>query len=255
MVNWTRQFGILIMAAIFAIYWTGKQGLWDALKGSSSIDRDWADAKQALMRRLPPKYEVVDGVNQRQQKRLLVLAPPPERPVTGDVSKDGGGVTDSTPPPQVIAAELIPAIKEPRSKKKNNRDRGRDRDRGSNRWKKDKKSKEKTPFGKKDRRDRRRGGREEPEREAVAKLRIHDTALNYLKDMFGPNALMRQDSLIQSNEDEDHATNPANPAISSPGGDGGGAGGDGGRGRGDKWAGHRDDREAHGGEDHDHDEF
>lgn len=49
-INWQRQFVILLLAACFAIYWTGKQGLWDALRGTSPVDRHWNDAKQALIR-------------------------------------------------------------------------------------------------------------------------------------------------------------------------------------------------------------
>ena len=71
MVDWTRQFVILIIAAAFAVYWTGKQGLWDALKGSSPHDKDWKDATHALLRRLPPRYEILDGTNSRGEKRVL----------------------------------------------------------------------------------------------------------------------------------------------------------------------------------------
>ena len=39
MVNWTRQFGILIMAAIFAIYWTGKQVPCVATRGARGQSR------------------------------------------------------------------------------------------------------------------------------------------------------------------------------------------------------------------------
>lgn len=56
-VNWSRQIIILVLAAVFAFYWTGKQGLWEALRGSSPWDKDWADAKQALTKRVSNKYE------------------------------------------------------------------------------------------------------------------------------------------------------------------------------------------------------
>ena len=36
-----------------------------------------------------------------------------------------------------------------------------------------------------------------------AKLRIHDPALNYLKEMFGSHAPMSQDQLIQTKEEEE----------------------------------------------------
>ena len=54
-VNWSRQIMILMIAALFAVYWTGKQGLWDAMRGSSPWDKDWTDAKQALVKRVSNK--------------------------------------------------------------------------------------------------------------------------------------------------------------------------------------------------------
>jgi len=198
--NWQRQFVILILAACFAIYWTGKQGLWDALRGTSPIDKHWADAKQALIRRLPPKYEVVDGTNQRLEKRLLVLALP--APPSNKAVAEGSDQAAQVPAP-TIAAELIPITREKRRRERGARERGRDRDRDRDRFDRDKKSQGKSPFGgrNKDRRDRR--GRREPDRESVARLRIHDPALNYLKDMFGSTAPMSQDQLIQTKEEEE----------------------------------------------------
>jgi hypothetical protein len=51
-VDWSRQFVLFLLAAIFSIYWTGKQGLWEAMGGESSWDKDWKEAKHLLVRHL-----------------------------------------------------------------------------------------------------------------------------------------------------------------------------------------------------------
>lgn len=224
-VNWSRQIMILVMAAVFAVYWTGKQGLWDALRGSSPLDRDWGDAKQALVRRLPPKYEVIDGLNQHLEKRVLVLAPPPQ------AAKEVASATDEKeiqPLPQTIAAELIPIIRDRtrgRKGKKFDNTRERERERFGKEKKtfgKEARTKDKGGFGQKqDKRDRRggkRGRKEEPEKLPIAKLRIHDPALNFLKEMFGSNAIMHHDSLIQAREEEEDGMEKADRGNAASGG-------------------------------------
>jgi hypothetical protein len=52
MVEWSRQLVLFVLAAIFSIYWTGKQGLWDAMGGETSWDKEWKEAKQLLVKHI-----------------------------------------------------------------------------------------------------------------------------------------------------------------------------------------------------------
>ncbi len=70
-VNWSRQLIILVLAAVFAFYWTGKQGLWDALRGSSPWDKDWADAKAALQKRVSNRAEMIPILPKAANPRQL----------------------------------------------------------------------------------------------------------------------------------------------------------------------------------------
>ena len=52
MVDWSKQLVLFVLAAIFSLYWTGKQGLWDVMSGETSWDKDWKEAKQLLARHI-----------------------------------------------------------------------------------------------------------------------------------------------------------------------------------------------------------
>uniref|UniRef100_A0A7S0NB77 Uncharacterized protein n=1 Tax=Hanusia phi TaxID=3032 RepID=A0A7S0NB77_9CRYP len=183
MVDWSRQAVILIVAALFAVYWTGKQGLWDALRGHSPWEKEWQDAKMALVRRLSNKYEVVDGSNQRFEKRIVILT----------ASKRD---SNSTTAP-VVVAEMYSARRNPmqmHNKRKQEKMRERSVGKGGRG--------EKGPGS--NRRSRGRGGRggryDMPMREPVARLKIYDPSLDYLKEIFGKNARRGPDSLIDTND-------------------------------------------------------
>lgn len=97
MVNWAAQAPIMLFAAIFAIWWTGRQGLWDAVSGKTPLDKQWVDARAVLLRRIDRgKYEVMDGTNTRGDKRVLIMSytrPP----------------ADGSPmPAPLVLAELVP---------------------------------------------------------------------------------------------------------------------------------------------------
>jgi hypothetical protein len=102
MVDWGRQIPIMFFATIFAVYWSGRNGLWDAVKGKPPVDKQWMEARSALLRRLDHsqgRFEVIDGTNQRGEKRVFIMN-------TFRPSADGS----PTPAPQV-AAELVPVRK------------------------------------------------------------------------------------------------------------------------------------------------
>jgi hypothetical protein len=52
MVDWSKQLILFGLAAVFSIYWTGRQGLWDVMGGESSWDKEWKEAKQLLARHI-----------------------------------------------------------------------------------------------------------------------------------------------------------------------------------------------------------
>mmetsp|Transcript_22443 Transcript_22443/g.35117 ORF Transcript_22443/g.35117 Transcript_22443/m.35117 type:complete len:248 (+) Transcript_22443:128-871(+) len=189
-VNWSRQLVILVLAALFAFYWTGKQGLWDALRGSTPWDKEWTDAKSALQRRLSGRFELIDGKNQRGEQRVLVLA----WPKRDDVAQSAQN--KSVPP--AVAAEMFPippAPFNPRKAAKEKQKKKMERDK-----KKDKESRKTT---------RTRPGRGKEElvsRDPVAKLRIYDPQLDYLKDMFGKDAAKSMDRLIELTEPKEGST-------------------------------------------------
>ena len=97
MVDWGRQLPILVFAAIFALWWTSRQGLWEAVSGKTPVDKQWVDARAVLLRRIDKnKYEVIDGTNTKGDKRVLIMSytrPP----------------ADGSPmPAPLVAAELVP---------------------------------------------------------------------------------------------------------------------------------------------------
>eukprot|EP00960_Hanusia_phi_P065084 765988-Hanusia_phi.AAC.31 len=133
----------------------------------------------------PNRYEVVDGSNQRFEKRIVILT----------ASKRD---SNSTTAP-VVVAEMYSARRNPmqmHNKRKQEKMRERSVGKGGRG--------EKGPGS--NRRSRGRGGRggryDMPMREPVpvARLKIYDPSLDYLKEIFGKNARRGPDSLIDTND-------------------------------------------------------